>query len=192
MTITIRTDLLLAISRWALDDDTRLNLRVVLFKDDEAVACDGHRIVRVPVKCNGLTLAIDRDLIAAAAAVQAHCKSSAPRDDVYDGRALSISADDKRVCINAGRFTLTGPLADHSKYPPYEKVMPTSSAGTPDGYGFQPHYLVGIHEVTAAMGSSQSYVKIEAWSAATSTGYRDPMLFTNDRGARFVIMPVRA
>ncbi len=187
--IIIRTDLLLAVSRWA-HDDTRPHLGVVLFKNNEVVACDGHRLVRVPVACNGLTIAIDRDLIAAAAAAQAFCKSSAPRDNDYGSRAIEIAVDGKQAVLNVGAFTLRGPLGDPNTCPPYDQVMPKERPERhPDGYGFNPRYLAAIQEVETAAGarSGANGVKVTGWSADCI----GPMLFEGHMGIRYVVMPVR-
>lgn len=188
--ITIHTELLLAASRWAYDRDDRPYLRVVLFKGEEMVACDGHRLVRVPVACNGLTVAIDRDLVAAAAAAQGFCKESAPRDKERSGRAVEISVDGKHAVLNVGRFSVRGPLGDPEAYPKYEQVMPKGRPERhPDGYGFDPKFLAAIHEVQIAAGAKVGTqgVKVTGWSA-DGIG---PMLFEGIDGIRYVVMPVR-
>lgn len=188
--ITIRTELLVAVSRWAGSDDSRPHLRCVLFKGDEMVACDGHRLVRVPVACNGLTIAIDRDLIAAAANAQALCRPSAPRDEERGGRAIKISAGVSHVTLDLGRFTLRGPLGDPSGYPPIDSVMPKSRPdSSPDGYGFDPRYLGAIHDVQVAAGAADGCqgVRITGWSADQIGA----MLFEGFQGIRYVVMPVR-
>lgn len=188
--ITIKTSLLLAVSRWSsVASDNRPHLSVVLFRGNEMVACDGNRLVRVPVACNDLTIAIDRDHIAAAAAAQASCKDSAPRDDEYGGRAVEISIDGKRAAINVGRFAVYGPLGDPSTYPPYDKVMPKERpARHPDGYGLDPRYMAAIQEVEDASGAAPGSrgVKVTGWSADGLGA----MLFESFRNIRYVIMPV--
>jgi hypothetical protein len=189
--ITIRTELLLAVSRWAAPaSDSRPHLSFVLFKGNEMVACDGRRLVRVPVACGGLTIAIDRDHIAAAAAAQEFCKDAAPRDEEYRGRAVEISIVSSRAVINVGRFAVHGALGDVGAYPPSNKAMPTERPDRhPDGYRFNPQYLAGIHEVEVAAGvePGQRGVTITGWS---SDGL-GAMLFEGYRGIRYVIMPVR-
>jgi hypothetical protein len=188
--ITIKTDLLLAVSRWAYDGDNRPHIRVVLFKGDEMVATDGHRLVRAPVHCTGMTLAVDRDHIAVAAAAQALCNDSAPRDDEYRGRAVEISMADDRIAINVGRFVVHGPRGNAGAFPPIEQVMPTERPDRhPDGYGFDPKYLAAIHEVQVAAGAQPGSqgVKITGWSADGLGA----MLFDGHCGIRYVIMPVR-
>lgn len=189
--ITIRTDLLLAVSRWTYQSNDRPHLQLVLFKDGEMVACDGHRLVRTPVACNGLTIAIGHDLIAAAAAAQEHCKGLTPRDEVYGGRtAVEISIDSKHAVINLGAFAIRGPLGDATTYPPYEQVMPKKRPERrPDGYGFNPRYLAEIHEIQTAAGAveGQAGVKVTGWS----TDGIGAMLFEGHLGIRYVVMPVK-
>lgn len=189
MTITIKTDLLLAVSKWAMDDDHRPHMRVVLFKNDELIACDGKRLVRVPVACYGLTVAFDRDMVAAAAAVQACCKDSAPRDPEYRGNAVEISMTKGQVAMNLGRFTLHGPAGDASACPPYDKVMPNERPERhPDGYGFSAAYLAAIDEVEKAAGNTGGTgLKVTGWSADGLGA----MLFEGHMGIRYVVMPMR-
>lgn len=188
--IIIRTDLLVAVSRWASADNMRPQLHVVLFKGNEMVACDGHRLVRVPVSCNGLTIAIDRDLIAAAANAQALCRDSAPRDGESGGCTIEITKNGKEAVLNLGRFVLRGPIDDPSSYPPIDSVMPKERPDrSPDGYGFDPKYLAAIHDVEVAAGATAGcqIVKVTGWSADGLGG----MLFEGHRGIRYVIMPGR-
>lgn len=187
----IKTDLLLAVSRWSAPaSDNRPHLSVVLFKGNEMVACDGHRLVRVPVACAGLTIALGRDHIAAACAAQAFCRGTALRDAEYGGDAVEISIDGKRASINVGRFSVHGPLGDPGAYPPIEQVMPKERPDkSPDGYGFDPRYLAEIHEVQIAAGAKTGTqgVKITGWSADGLGA----MLFEGHMGIRYVVMPVR-
>lgn len=189
--ITIKTDLLLAVSRWASPaKDNRPHLSVVLFKGNEMLACDGHRLVRVPVACNGLTIAIDRDHIAAAAAAQAFCGNTTPLDDDYGGKAVRITVDGKHAVIDVGSFAIRGVLGDPKSYPPYDQVMPKERPERhPDGYGFDPRYLAAIHEVQVAAGARTGTqgVKITGWSADGLGA----MLFEGHMGIRYVVMPVR-
>lgn len=190
MIITIKTDLLLAVSKWASTDNTRPHLGVVLFKGNEMMACDGHRLVRVPVACNGLTVAFSRDMAAAAAAAQTFCKDTAPRDNEYGGRAVEISLANGKVAINVGRFVLTGPAGDVGAFPQVDRVMPDKRPEQhPDGYGFDPKYLAAIDEVQAATGLSggDRGVKVTGWSADGLGA----MLFESFNRIRYVIMPVR-
>lgn len=188
--IIIRTDLLAAVASWTSDDQGLGHLRVVLFKNNKLVACDGHRLVQVPIACNGLTIAIDRDLVAAAAAAQSFCKHTAHSDKDYGWRAVKISVDDKQAVFDVGKFTLRGPLGDPTTFPAYEGVIPTDRPERhPDGYGFDPKYLAAIHEVQVAAGATKGMqgVKVTGWSADGLGA----MLFEGHMGIRYVVMPVR-
>lgn len=190
MPITISTDLLVAVSRWASSDETRPFLRVVLFKGNEMIACDGHRLVRVPVDCDGLALAIHRNHIAAAVAAQEFYKDSAPHDEDLGGRVVKISKYDQHAVIDLGVSALRVPLGDSASFPPIDQVMPKERPPTaPDGYGFDPKYLAAIHDVQVAAGAvtGQQMVRVTGWSA-DGLG---PMLFEGIRGIRYVIMPGR-
>lgn len=150
--ITIRAELLVAVSRWAI--------------------------------------AIDRDLVAAAANAQELCRPSAPRDEERGGCAIKISAGVDHIVLDLGRFALRGPLGYLSSYPPYDQVMPKGRPdSSPDGYGFDPKYLAAIHDVQVAAGADVGCqgVKITGWSADRVGA----MLFEGHMGIRYVVMPVR-
>lgn len=190
--IIIKTDLLLAVSRWAAPHgDNRPHISVVLFKGNEMVAVDGHRLVRVPVACNGLTIAVDREHIAAAAAAQAFCRDGMYRDEDWGGSsAVEITQAKGRVSISVGRIAVTAPAGDPTTFPPIDQVMPKERPESrPDGYGFNPKYLAAIDDVETAAGAApgQRGVKITGWSA---DGF-GPMLFEGYMGIRYVVMPVR-
>lgn len=188
--IIVKTDLLVAVARWAPKENHRPHLHMVLFKNDEMVALDGHRMVRVPIKTNGLTIGIDPALIYAAATAQEQCKEAAPKTEDGD-RAIRISLQGGlRAALDIGRFTLLGPSADHTMYPPYHQVMPNERPERhPDGYGFSPRYLAAIHEVESAAGALEggNGLRVTGWSA-DGLG---PMLFEGYKGIRYVVMPMR-
>jgi hypothetical protein len=184
--ITISTKLLAAVSKWAYSSDDRPHLSVVLFRDDEMVATDGHRLVRVPVASNGLTLAVDREHISAAVAAQACSKRDAAQDPKYGGSAVEITKPDKRIVIKLGRIAIAGPAGDPLMYPPFNQVMPKGQNGSPDGRVFNPAYLAAIDEVRQASGGGSHGVRIVAWG-----GEIDAALFESYGGIRYVIMPMR-
>jgi hypothetical protein len=189
--IIVRTDLLLAVSRWTATIGHINYLDRVVFKRGEMVACDGHRIVRVPVDCHDLEFTLHRDHIAAISAAQSCCKISALTHPDHGGRAIRITMDGRHAVVDLGadivmRFT-TG---DSALFPPYDQVMPKERAeGAPDGYGFDPKYLAAIHEVQVAAGAGPGMVgvRVTGWS---SDGL-GAMLFLGYMGIRYVIMPVR-
>lgn len=188
--IVVSTKLLAAVAKWSTDDDMKPHLRCVLFRNAEMVACDGHRLVRVPIACNGIAVSVDRDLVASAEAAQAFCSKTAARDNEYGGPAMSIRIDGNQVAIDLGGFTMRGPLRDPSTYPAIDQVMPNGRPDRhPDGYGFDPKYLAAISEVQIAAGATVGAqgVRITGWSADGLGA----MLFEGHMGIRYVVMPVR-
>lgn len=185
--ITISSALLAAVAKWTSTDETRPHLRQVLFTRNECVACDGHRLVRVPTSYDGPSFGVDRDHLLAADAVRASLKHS-DRDVT-----IACSGSDVTIAVNhpsSGLVRLVVRASDSSKFPPYEQVMPKERPNkAPDGYGFNPKYLAAIHEIEEALGVSpgRSGVKVTGWS---SDGL-GAMLFEGYQGARYVIMPVR-
>lgn len=184
--ITISTKLLAAVAKWAYSNDDRPHLSVVLFRDDEMVACDGHRLVRVPVASNGLTLAVQRRHVMAAVAAQACCKQDAPQDPEYYGSAVEITKPDKRIVIRLGDLAIAGQAGDPSSYPPYGKVVPGGQDGDPNGRVFNPTYLAAIDEVRQASGGGMHGVRLVAWGSEL-----DATLFESRGGIRYIIMPMR-
>lgn len=182
MTITIRTELLAAVARWAGEDENRPALRMVLFTRDEFVACDGHRLARVPLEYDGDPFGVYRVHILAAAAAQ---RGLDQRDIVIELARQSIHlgiATDVRLVV---------PVCDASVFPVYDQVMPRGPrpSTAPDGYGFDPKYLAEIYEVQKAAGAADGYhgVRVTGWSVDGLGA----MLFEGYRGIRYVIMPVR-
>lgn len=201
--IIIKTDLLAAVAGWAYAaDKTRAHLSTVLFKDDEMIACDGHRLVRVKCDCNGLVLLVKREHVMSAVKVQAVTgPGGASVCTRYDGPAVVLTrSDDSKggitVSINCGHLVVSGKSIDPSEYPPFNQVMPKvtpKQPPSPDGYAFDPKYLGAIHEVTKTMGDEDArFVKCVAWSSVDKQGIRDAMLFESCNGdAQFVVMPAR-
>lgn len=181
--IKIPTNVLAAVAKWASTDESRPHICMVLFTAGEYVACDGHRLVRVPLEYDGQPFGVDRGHLLAAVAAQ---------KSVYSDRDsnIEIKLDGARVVLTiADGVCMAVPTRAASTYPPIEQVMPKGRPSTlPDPYGFNPEYLGAIHEIQSAFDSDVSArgVKIAAWG-----GQLDAMLFTGFGGVRFVIMPVR-
>jgi len=182
MTISIQTNLLAAVAKWAYPDTDKPHLSMVLFTLGEYVACDGHRLVRVPLDYSGPSFGVDRSHLLAAVAAQ--------REMSVAIKEIQIAADDAKVVLTVAppSVILTVPKRDASAYPPYEQVMPQGKPDKlPERYGFNPRYLDAIHEVDqASRPGSTNGVRIAAWG-----GSLDSMMFTNTDGIRFVVMPVR-
>jgi hypothetical protein len=196
--ISVSTGVLAAVAKWANPDEVRLHLRLVVFRDRELIATDGHRLVRVPCETHGYTFGVDRAHLLAAASAQRELGVARPH-------VIEISPDEPgRIQLRlTGPYALTTrrdvrmtvPAGRVDDYPPIEQVMPTPSKGvSPQGYVMDPRYLAAIEEVTAAMHPEAGRgVTLAAWCAPDAAGdLLGPMLFTNAGGARFVIMPMRA
>jgi hypothetical protein len=192
--ITLKSKVLAAVARWAYPEFDRMHLHMVLFADGEYVACDGHRLVRVPYEYDGEPFGVDRSHLLAAIAAQ-----EASHVDAYDDEdgprvprlndKLSIECKDGRVHLTiANGVTMIVPRRDPAMYPPYDKVTPRSPGHVPpDGYHFNPRYLADMDVVNSAItGGRNSYVKVAAWSDRHSA-----VLFEGAEGTRFVIMPAR-
>src|SRR5215467_7302110 len=66
--ISVPTNVLEAVAKWAGTDKTRTHLHQVLFAKGVMVAVDGHRMVIVPCETFGLTIGVDRKYLLAAVA----------------------------------------------------------------------------------------------------------------------------
>jgi hypothetical protein len=178
--ITIKTKLLAAIARWACPDTQRPRLNMVLFTKGEIVACDGCRLVRVPLEYDGEPFGVDRDHLLAAVAAQ-QIAGSGWEIVIQRGTGYTVAIDIANGAI------LTVPLRDPANYAPYEKVMPKhDGSSSPDGYGFNPKYLSAIDEVNRELDGGSDGVRVTAWGTKL-----DAMLFEGAMGSRYVIMPVR-
>lgn len=181
--IVISSNLIAAIAKWTSTDGMRPALQQVLFTSKECVACDGVRLVRVPIGSRGPAFGVDREYLLAAIAAHRDLKPTL--------RDLTLSLVDKRVEIRIGdRVTMNVPAADASSFPPYDQVMPKERPETaPDGYAFDPRYLAAIHEVEQAAGArnGSNGLKITGWSADGLGA----MLFEGFEGIRYVVMPVK-
>ena len=77
--ILMRTDVLVAVAKWASPDVSRPHLNLVTFRKNKCVATDGHRMVSVPCETYNYAFGVRaRDLIAAAAAQRSQGSSNAP------------------------------------------------------------------------------------------------------------------
>src|SRR5215470_10947248 len=144
--ITVPTNVLEAVAKWAGTDETRSHLHQVLFTKDVMVALDGHRMVIVPCETFGLTIGIDRKYLLAAVAAQrmmkierAHITIEPTEDPMFVRLGLVPTSRKSGLIVRA---------AESEKFPPYEKVVRDSekekpSVG-PEGYGFNPRYIDAI------------------------------------------------
>jgi hypothetical protein len=191
--ISVSTDLLEAVAKWASQDDTRTHLQQVVFTKGTMVALDGHRMVIAPCETLGLTIGVNRQYLLAAIAAQQALKTD--RSHIItiapDGtRGVRLGFESAAHALSQVPYIVV-PAADTTSYPPYEEVVKSNRAAessSPDGYGLNPSYLADIAEVTnATCKPGQRGVKIVAWS-------RDrlgAMVFENTAGVRFFVMPMR-
>lgn len=188
--ITICTDLLAAVAKWAGTDASRPQFEFVVFRDNEVAATDGHRLVRIPYPTRGLVIGVHRSHLLAAAAAQQMVFCGVPLD--HNGnRAVVVSWSYKQITIDLGPIKVIAPAGDISTYPPLDKFTPTAQPDqppSPDRYVLNPRYLAAIDEVIHAMGDREHGVKCVAWSAPHGG---DAMRFDSRSGAKFVIMPMR-
>lgn len=179
-----------AVAKWAGQDDDREHLRMVLFAKGEYVACDGSRLVIVPVEYDGPSFGVSaRHLAAAVAAHEGFNRSARDLRIWVDRTAPGI-----RVVINLDGYStsktvdLQVPYCDPSVYPPYEVIIPKGTGPSLVGYALDPQYMAAIAEVNRATvdTSHPPGVRVVAWG-----GPLDPIMFENMNGVRFVIMPMR-
>lgn len=187
MTITLGSDTVAAVAKWAYAEYDRPHLHMVLFVKGEYVACDGHRLVRVPCDYDGESFGVDRSHLLAAVAAQ----KAMPTD--HGEETLSIECKDDRVYLTiADGVKFAVPKRAPNNYPPYEQVMPKpnlSDQPSPNGHSFNPRYLLGMDEINASRSvGDEGYVKLVAWSADRLGA----VLFEGAGGVKFVIMPARA
>jgi hypothetical protein len=198
--ITIPTDLLEAVARWAEPEGERPYLAQVLIADGELIATDGKRGVCVPILARGPTLGIWRaDALAAVSAQDAlvqHDKRIEKRR--RSARTIGIEP------IDGGRLRLR--LGDHAslvvracteQFPlqPLRDIFGAVSSAktpTPNGVCIDPAYLAAIDDVKCAITGALIGVRVVQWG-----GPRDPMIFEGpgleDCGpSRMVVMPMRS
>lgn len=196
--ISVSTNVLEAVAKWASMDETRPHLHQVVFTKGAMVAVDGHRMVIVPCETFGVTIGVDRKYLLAAVAAQR----------VLNGeREITIArvdTDPKLMWLGLNttlrKVGFWVPAADTDKFPPYEQVVRDSETAerseTPVGYGIDPRYLAAIAEVDAAtcdandandVIASNRGVKVTAWSK----DHLGAMVFVNQAGVKFLVMPMR-
>ena len=177
-TVNMPIGLLGAIARFAIKDDTRPQLMGVLVNRTELVACDGHRLVRVDMRCGPfdgsdfegdhapylIPLEVANALVAGAKV----CRGKRARITCVDRtlRVDIISYDD-HVVLSAERKVAS------LEYPPIDQIMIETRAGE-------------APVVLDAMDCARRGLTIKGWGDHVS-----PMLFEGD-GVRFVVMPMRA
>jgi hypothetical protein len=193
--ISVPTNLLEAVAKWAGTDETRPHLHQVLFTQGTMVAVDGHRLIVAPCETFGMTVGVDRSYLLAAVAAQRAMKVDPPHvitiEPALDGtypRYVRLG-----FMPNSFKIGMIVMAADDSSCPPYKQVMRDSAvrpAGGPDGYGFDPRYLAAIAEVdaaTTAAGLGRNGVEVVSWSEDRLGA----MTFRSQAGVTFLVMPMR-
>lgn len=177
-TIKISADTIAAVAKWASADHDRPHLRMVMFARGECVATDGHRLVIVPITYDGPRFGVDRADLLAAVAVHRELRADLDLEIALDGKKAKITIGYHRV--------LTVPACDASAYPPYRMLVDGSGKGSKsiEGHSFNPAYMAGIDEINRTMPAVAG-VRITGWG----DDKRDPVVFENTAGARFIIMP---
>jgi hypothetical protein len=209
VTITIKTELAVAIARWAMADHGD-QLSAVVFRDGVVCATDGHAMCSLPID----TLADEfgvyrRDLLAAVAAqdVMAREEFYAKIDhdlkiNDYEAqltdwprgtRELQLTCAGEDVRIDLGGITLSVPAAVISTYPTArvldEMLSAKTCKGSPDGYLLNPRFLAEVERTNNA--TSGKSVRVVSWGKLGKQGAIDPVVLHGDTGARFAIMPMR-
>ncbi len=180
--------LVIAIAKWAYQADDRPRINCVMFGAGEMVAVDGHRLVRVPIECDGARFGIRPDILTAAVRV-----FDGARDVEITHPSTAAGSVIVRAFNDGGRLSgvdIHVPYRGDREFPPIDSIMPTSlPVKSPDGYCFNPEYLAAIHEVQYAAGAQPGahHVKVTGWSDDALGG----MLFEGHGGIRYVIMPGR-
>lgn len=212
--ITMNTDLLAAIAKWASDDVSR-PIGAVVFRDGEVIATNGHQLVRVPMAtCATVvgkpTFAVRRhDLLAAVAAQNAIARDGIePAIDhdivasdggdplLADGptgdRTITLWSSRADVVIDLGGATLTAPAADLRSYPSakmLDEAMPPIGEvkhGPLDAIVFDPRCHAAIHAMNTASSCRIGGVQCIGWG-----GHESPMVFVNLKGIRMAVMPMK-
>lgn len=194
--ITVSTNVLEAVAKWAGTDETRPHLHQVHFTKGTMIAVDGHRMVIVPCETFGKTLGIDRQYLLAAVAAQRALTRERPN-------VITIEEQPNPVFIRlglthpSGKVCLQVPVADASAFPPYEQVLRDSEnaarSPSPSGYAINPKYLAAVAEVDAATCDANEIiagsrgVRVIGWSKDRLGA----MVFVNKAGVKFVVMPMR-
>lgn len=197
--LTVSTDLLAAMAKWAYRNGDRPNISAVIAQDGELIATDGHRMVRAPLPASQpkMRLSIGRAYILAAAAAQS---AMIPFEDLDAEceRVIHIyqqSTQPGWIILDLGDIRMSVSAGPIDKFPDVDKSMPKISASTPPlGYVFNPAYLVAmaeIQEVLSRDGGNRG-VRLAAWGEAEDRGTpTQAALFEGHGGVRYVIMPMR-
>jgi hypothetical protein len=174
-----------AVAKWAYKESDRPTIHMVLFRNDEYVATDGHRMVRVPCKTHGFAFGVDRTHLLACVAAQR----------AIPGTVITLEPNGDthvRIEISPG-LNLLAPRRDPDTYPPIEGAMPKiQTVSSPDGYCLNPNFLADIAEVDAANSPGNPGIQVLSWSPTDADGMKiGAMLLRNRNGVRFLIMPMR-
>jgi hypothetical protein len=209
--ITVRTDLLGAVARWAGHEADR-PIGGVAFRDGTITATDGHRLVVVPHETHGMRFCVTRNhLLAAIAAQDLLARESidpkvgydvvdtgtgdiALADGPYGDREIRLAVVGATVLIGIGALEIQAPLLDEARYPAADQVAKIIDSGddspSPDGYLLDARYLAAIEEVNTATTNYQSGIRVVRWSRLDGA-VRGPLVLENRVGVKFVIMPQR-
>jgi hypothetical protein len=198
--ITVPVAELEAVVKWTGVDPKRPHLHVVAFRAGEYIACDGHRLVRVPCDTHDhAPFGLDRTAVSVAVAAHRATSSrreidlapSVPTGDQTDGPSgdivLHVGPSSAPSSI---RVTVRGrSLEDFPTTEVTDKLMDLKQGSDSlDDHGFDPAFLAGIAEVHAADRTPGNHgVRVVAWSMDRHGG----VLFRNGKGIRFLVMPVR-
>ncbi len=203
--ITISTDLLAALAAWTVpaEDNIRMPMQCIVFRNNEVIACNGKVVARVPLDTDERTLGIHRSYALAAVAAQdawVHDdKTIAKRR--RSGRSIGIvplengtgimlllaPPDHPSMLPLAMRTSpiLHVPAGDIAGYPPIDQVMPSRRPEGNPAASFNLELLDGMRAIVEAAGRQPPWVAITAWGEG-----RDPVLFEGAGGCRFVVMPM--
>lgn len=208
--LTIATNLLAAIAKWASTDESKPHLCCVAFRSDNTiVATDAHRLVVVPHETHGHGFLLDRKVILAAIAAQNiiardgtdppidHDLAATPNGDVveltdgpYGERTIELTPDGVHVLMSLGSLALRASVLDIAMYPPIDRVLKIgSNKGSPDDYLLDARYLAAIVEVNNATAGYSKVVRVTHWGRLLKNGTRSALLLEGATGVRFVIMP---
>lgn len=201
LAISVPTDEIAAVTRWAAQTPERPWIENVVFRNNEYMACDGHRMVRVPCPTHGHVFGIHQADIAVAVAAQ----KALLRGDSFAARRIEFLPGTNGRCIiklaEGAGAALDVKIQDIKQYPDIATTdrlcahEPAEHLRTPPvPYGVNPAYLQGMADIHAAncranptgKSLSERGVILKSWHAKT----RAALLFENDNGVRFLIMPM--
>jgi hypothetical protein len=202
ITITVLTDELAAVVKWTSPDDTLRHLRLVAFRNNEYVAVDGHRMVRVPCETHGLKFGLEREHILAAVAAAKVGRPSRtlilePKPDLKLVEVGIGAGEDRKALSTPVRLTLPLRDLDYMGFPSSEMIEKAGRsidpaepvAATITGHIFDPKYMAAIEEVHRVDARSADNMGIEIVSF--SRDKVGPTVFRNGKGIQFVVMPIK-